>query len=110
MSTAPHAGRQHGPVGVGLHAAVIGGGAGIKVVGEDDAVPDEDLVLDLDPFADERMRGDLAPPANDRILLNLNERPDPGAAADAAPVQVDKVLVKNNDAILENDRLGNRHA
>jgi hypothetical protein len=50
----------------------------------------EDLVLDLDPLADERMALDLAVRADDDTSLDLDERADMRIVADAAAVQVRK--------------------
>ena len=47
------------------------------VVDEDDAVADEDLVMDLDPVADERVALDLAVRAHRRAALDLHEGADP---------------------------------
>ena len=60
------------------------------VVHEDDAVADEHLVLDDDPGAEERVALDLAPPADRHAVLDLDERPDHGVVADRAPVQIDE--------------------
>ncbi len=49
---------------------------------------DEDLVLDLDAVADERMARDLAGGPDHGSCLDLHERADPGVVADPAAVQV----------------------
>src|SRR5581483_10200318 len=68
--------------------ALVGRGARIAVVREDDAVPDEDLVLEHDAGADERVARDLAAGAHGRTTLDLDERPDARPVPDAAAVQV----------------------
>src|SRR5207245_3052258 len=63
----------------------------IGVVDEGDAVADEDVVLDRHAFTDESVTRNLAPPADLRILLDLDERPDLRFIADLAAVQVDEL-------------------
>ena len=74
------------PVGFGLQAAAFGGGAGVKVVDEHDAVADEDLVLYGHAFADEGVALDLAVPADGGVFLYLDKGADLGAVADGATV------------------------
>ena len=45
--------RQHLPVRFGLESAILIRGTREAIVGEHDAMPDEDLVIDDDAFADE---------------------------------------------------------
>lgn len=49
---------------------------------------DEDLVLDLNPLADERRALDFAVRGDDDTSLDLDERGDMRIVADAAAVQV----------------------
>src|SRR2546425_6701390 len=63
----------------------------IGVVDEGDAVADEDVVLDRHAFTDEGVARNLAPPADLRIFLDLDERPDLRFVADLAAVQVDEL-------------------
>ena len=83
------------PIGFGLQAAVFGCSLGIFVVGEHDAVTDEDLVLDGDALADEGMALNLAVPADDGIFLDFDEGADLGAVADGAAVEVDEIVQLN---------------
>src|SRR3954447_4016341 len=76
------------PVVLGLEAAVGVRRARTAVVDEHHAVPDEDLVLDVDAAADERMTLDLATCPDRCVALDLDERPDAGAVADPAAVEV----------------------
>jgi hypothetical protein len=62
---------------------------------------DEGVVLDRDAFADESVAGDLAAPADRGVLLNLDERPNPGFVSDGAPVQVDEF--SETDVLAEPD-------
>src|SRR2546428_1132789 len=63
----------------------------IGVVDEGDAVADEDVILDRHAFTDEGVARNLAAPADLRILLDLDERPDLRFVADLAAVQVDEL-------------------
>jgi hypothetical protein len=87
------------PVLLRLQSAVAPRGSRVEVVGEHHAVADEDLVLDGDPGANERVRGDLASPADPRILLNFDECADLRGLADVAPVQIDQIRVSNLDPV-----------
>src|SRR5712691_7097947 len=89
--TAPHGGRLDFPVELRLELARRGRRARIGVVDERDAVPDEDLILDGDAFADERVARNLAATAHLRVLLDLDERADFGFVANLAAVQVDEL-------------------
>ena len=64
------------PVGLGLQIPVGGGGARIAVIDERHSVPNEDVVLDNDAFADEGVTGDLAAFAHDHIFLDFHECAD----------------------------------
>src|SRR5262249_7805673 len=85
-----HTRRDHGPVGVRLQGAVGAAGPGQPVVGEAHVVADEDLVLDRDTFADERVARDLTALSNDGVRLNLDEGPDACAIANGAAIEVDE--------------------
>ena len=52
---------------------------------------DEHVILDGHAFADEGVAGDLAPPANAGILLNLDEGADLGFVADLAAIEIDEL-------------------
>ena len=68
-----------------------GGRARIGIVHECHAMTNEDVVLNRDAFADERMARDLAAPPDTRILLNLDEGADLGFVADLAAVKIDEL-------------------
>jgi hypothetical protein len=51
-------------------------------------VPDEDLILELDALADERVALHLAARPNDHATLDLHERAHARAVADPASVEV----------------------
>jgi len=80
------------PVGLGLQTAAGGGGPGVTVVDEHDAVADEDLVLDGDTLADEGVALDLAVPADGGVFLDFDKCADLAAVADRAAVKVDKFI------------------
>src|SRR2546427_2577842 len=81
-------GSQEVPIGVALGSAFVGSGAGELVVDEENPVPDEDLVLDLNAVADERVARDLAGGADRPPPLDLNEGSDAGVTPDAAAIKV----------------------
>jgi hypothetical protein len=54
-------------------------------------VPDKYLILDLDPFADERVALNLDAAADLRTALDLNECANPRFVADLASVQIDEI-------------------
>jgi hypothetical protein len=62
-------------------------------------MPDEDLVLDRDALADERVGLQLAAAADHGTGLDLDERPDSGVVADLASVEVREAV--NDDAIAQ---------
>lgn len=78
-------------------------GARIEIVGEHDAVADEDTIFDRDAFADEGMTGDLAVSADDGVLLDLHEGTDAGARTDPASVEIDQIGVMDNHPITQDD-------
>jgi len=82
--------RLQDPVGLGAQLAGFIGGPRVAVVDEDGPVPDEDLVLQGHPLAQEGVRGDLAQASHRGVLLDLDEGPDPAVGPDGAPVQVDQ--------------------
>ena len=81
----------HFPVCFGLQAAAFGGSPRIGIVDEGHAVSDEDVVFDLDAFADEGVARDLAIRAHTGIFLNLDEGPDLGVVPDRATVEIDEL-------------------
>src|SRR6202042_3391388 len=64
------------PIRFGLQLSVFGGGPRIGIVDEGYAVPDKDVVLDLDSFTDECMAGDFAVLSHARIFLDFHEGSD----------------------------------
>jgi hypothetical protein len=83
-----HEDPHHGPVVVRLEAAVVCRRTREPVVHEHDAMPDEHLVFDLHPGADERVAGDLAAGADGHAALDLDKRPDARLVSDRAAVQI----------------------
>ena len=83
-----HAGDFNLPVGLSLKAAVGIGRARMAVVGEHDAMTDEDFVFDDHAFTDESVRRDLATRTDRGVLLDLDKGSDLRVAADRATVQI----------------------
>lgn len=71
------------------------------IIDESDAVADEDFVFDRHSFADKTVAGDFTVATDARVLLNLNERTNPGAVADLTTVKVDEVMDNNVAAELD---------
>jgi hypothetical protein len=63
----------------------------VTIVDETHVMPDEAVVLDRHPFADEQVRSDLAAGPHLGALQNLDEGPDLASVADGAAVEVDEV-------------------
>ena len=78
---------QHRPVPLRLETAADRRPR-VLVVHEHHSVPDEDLVLDRDALADERVTLHLAAGADHHSTLDLDERADAGLVADRAVVEV----------------------
>src|SRR5690606_22333301 len=91
------------PVRVRLRKSVAACGAWVNVVGEHDAVADEDTVTNGHAFADEGVAGNLAVAADSGILLDFDEGANACAGADAATVKVDKIGVGNDHAFVQLD-------
>ena len=90
--------RHHFPVFLGLET-VIGRRTRIQIVNKDDAVPDEDIILDRDAFADEGVRRDLATPSNSGVFLHLDECSYLAFVADGATLEVDQFWLKDLDPV-----------
>src|SRR5262249_33316733 len=80
------------PVGIGLQETVGCGRSGVAVVDEHDAIADEHVIFNSNPFADEGVARDLAATPHKSILLNLHKRADFRFVADLAPVEGHKVV------------------
>jgi hypothetical protein len=74
-----------------LQASFSSSGARITVVDELDPVPDEDVVLDANTFADKGVTRNLAELAHTGIFLDFYECADLRVVADLAPVQIYKL-------------------
>src|SRR6266851_1160853 len=83
-------GRHQGPFGID-HPTTFVDGPRPQVVGKDDAMTDEDLILDYDPSRNESVRLNLASSTNDRATLNLDEGPYPGILPDTSTVNIDEL-------------------
>ena len=86
-----HHGIFHFPVRFGLQFAFRGSGPRVGIVDKGHAMADEDVVFNVYAFADERVAGNFAAPANARIFLNLDKRPDLGFVSDFASIHVDEL-------------------
>src|SRR5207249_4784300 len=84
-----------------LQRAVVGRRARARVVDEEDAVTDEDLVPDLDAVAHEAVALDLAAGADRGAALDLDKGADAGAVANPAPVEVRER--RDDDALAQVD-------
>ncbi|MFN3525408.1 MAG: hypothetical protein ACK4YU_04910 [Paracoccus sp. (in: a-proteobacteria)] len=58
---------------------------------------DKDVVVQLNTFAQKRVRRDLATRADLAAALNFDERPDAGLSAHLAPIKVDKFGTRDPD-------------
>src|SRR5262249_55882486 len=87
------------PVCIRLERAVRVHRPRVGVVDEHHAVTDEHAVLYGDAFTDEGVARDLAAGSDGGALLDLHERADPRAAADAAPVEVDELRMEHDDTL-----------
>src|SRR5262245_28915173 len=85
---AAHDRRHHGPVAVALEFAALVHGAREAIVDEHHAVSNEDVILDLDTFADEGMARNLDAAADLRALLDFDECTDARLVADLTAVHV----------------------
>lgn len=104
----PYSRGNHVPVGLSLQVSVCSG-AWIKIVDEQNAMSDEDVIFDCDSLANETVRGDLAPAPDTGILLNLDEGPDPGIVAHSAAVQIDEIRLKDLHSVAQYYVGGNWH-
>ena len=64
-------------------------GARVEVIGEHDAMPNKNAILDLDAITNKAVARDLAVFANRSATLNLNKGADLGAGAYRAAVKID---------------------
>src|SRR3989441_7351361 len=74
----------------GLEPAFRSGGAGIRVVNEDYAVAQENIVFNGHPFTDEGMAGNFAIPADLGAFLNLDKSAYLGVVANFATIEIDE--------------------
>ena len=72
-------------------AAASGSGPRIAIVDECHSVPNEDVVFDRDPFADEGVAGDLAALADAGVLLDLDKGADLRLVSDFASIEIDEL-------------------
>ena len=97
------AGGQKFPVRLGLYSSLNGRCARKAIVGEHHAMPDEDLVGDLDTLADKAVGRDFATLTNDRIPLNFDKRPDSGSVTDPASIEIHQIFIIQDDIRSEID-------
>jgi hypothetical protein len=85
------------PVRASLQMSLRGRRARIGIIGKHHPVPDEDLVGDLDAFANKTMRRDFTTVADDGILLDFDKRSNLGFVTDATSIEIDQILMVQND-------------
>jgi hypothetical protein len=81
----------------------------VPVIDEENSVADENLVFDVDPGADEAVRGYLATLTDPDVLLDLDERPDAGVVADSAAIKIHEIGMRDHHACGQHDIGCNRH-
>jgi hypothetical protein len=84
--TAANAGGKDFPVRIRLQLTLRVRGARTAVIGEYHSMPDENLIGDLDAFADEAVRRDFAAVADDGIFLYFDKRPNLRFITDATSI------------------------
>ncbi|EGE59471.1 hypothetical protein RHECNPAF_2190073 [Rhizobium etli CNPAF512] len=95
------------PVGLRLQTAVRVDGARVSVIGEHHPVADKNAVLERHAFAEEGVAGDFAVFADDDVFLDFNEGADARSRANRAAVQIHKISMVNNAAVVQLDVRGN---
>ena len=80
------------PIVISLQLALRVGGAGNFIIDKGDAMADEDFIFDGHAFANKTVAGDFTVAAYAGVLLNLNERTDPGPITDLTAVKIDEVM------------------
>ena len=96
------------PILFGLQTT-IGGRPWVKIVDEHHSVSHEHVILDRDSFADESVRGNLAPASNECLFLNLDEGSNLGVIPQRAAVEIHQVRLENPDSLSQNNVGGNWH-
>jgi hypothetical protein len=87
-----HDRRNYLPIKPSLQCAAFGCRARIFVVDENDAMADENLIVDRDAFTDKAMRGNFAVAADARTFLDLDKRADARAVADLTAIEINEVM------------------
>src|SRR5947207_6666919 len=85
-----HQSRHTSPVGFRLQISLGRGRPRIKIVDENDTMPNEDLVFDLHAFANEGMAGDFAAVTHPCAFLYFYKGPYFDIVTDFTPVQIGK--------------------
>jgi hypothetical protein len=75
----------------------------MPIVDEDDAMAEEYVVFDCDPFAQEAVRGNLAACTDVDAALDFHERPNRSVAADPTAVKVDQIPMVQDHARFQYD-------
>lgn len=103
-----HPRRNNLPICFGLQSAV-GGRSRVKIVGEHDSVPNENIIFDRYTFTDERVRGNLAAAPDEGVFLNLDECSDFCVVAKRAAVEIDQIGLEDLDSATQNNVGRNWH-
>jgi hypothetical protein len=85
------------------------GRARIQIIGEHNAVPDENVVFDGHAFANKRVRRNLATLPDNRILLDLNKRSNFGVIADCTAVEIYQIRLEYLHTVAQDYIGGNWH-
>src|SRR5215469_10714319 len=93
------------PIGFCLQATVCVGCTRIAIVDKGYAVPNEDIVFDIDALADEGVARNFAASSDSHVLLHFDECADFGLIPDFTIIQIDET--REFDVFSEPDRRGN---
>src|SRR3569623_3779889 len=102
---AAHARWHHLPILVRLQTPSGSRSSGTRIVDETYVVADKALLFNMNAFANKCMGADLAPRADRRVSLDLDERSNASLIANGAAVQIDKAT--DDDIATDSDIVGN---
>jgi hypothetical protein len=69
----------------------------VPIICEHHSVSNENLIRDMDPFANKRMRRYLASLTNDRATLDLNKGTHTRVISDSAAIEIHEIRLKYRD-------------
>ena len=79
------------PIGLCLQLSVHCGCAGVGVIDKSDIVPDKNIVLYSDTFADEGVTGDFAVFTDNGVLLDFNKSADFAIVTNRTTIEVNEL-------------------